>query len=505
MLNNVSIKTKLFGGVGLLVVALAGLVVFNLTGLKRVSGLFDTFQSDSIEAQKVNTATQNVILARLAVLKFGDTGDEALAEKTAVAIKGIIAEAGKVRSEIADPQIRAKLETLESQIRDYGEAFHEFVLNDADIDANRAELEKLTATMQKGLDDLARQAYRDGSGNEIYFAGQALGALLSGQEYINRVAEDPKGGDIDLANGQLEAVGKHLSSLNAMASNVERRKAASGLSDQLTQEKALLDALHADYLKRDRIWHEQLAVLGTKFMADYRSILQDVVAAQNDVGKRAGVRIESIVMEVMTIGIVATLIGAVIALYLGVSLSQAIRRITGAMTRLAGGDLEVEIFGVGRKDEIGSMASAVGVFKENAIEKVRLEAEQKEIEARAAEERQALMERMANEFEEAVGTIVDTVAGAATELQAAAETMTAAAADTNDKATSVAAASEEATSNVQAVATASEEMAASVEEIGRQASDTASGRRPLPERRTRWLTRFTSNRHPPSASAILSA
>ena len=304
-------------------------------------------------------------------------------------------------------------------------------------------------------------------------ASTALNDFLVASLHAERLAREPSEQNFKDAHDHLVSARETIASLAKGLSDARTRKiaadvgdAVSGYLDQLDELKRLSDAR--------RQADTEIAAIGPKILTAYQGMLEKSIDNQSGLGPKAVKFIDGTIREVEIIGLIFVLAGAALALYLGLSLSRAILRITANMKTLAEGDLEVEIFGAGRKDEIGAMAAAVGVFKENAIEKIRLEAEQKEAEVRAAEERKALMERMADEFEEAVGTIVNTVAGAATELQAAAETMTAAAADTNDKATSVAAASEEATSNVQAVATASEEMAASVEEIGRQASDTSN-------------------------------
>ncbi|NWG23284.1 MAG: MCP four helix bundle domain-containing protein [Pseudorhodoplanes sp.] len=150
------------------------------------------------------------------------------------------------------------------------------------------------------------------------------------------------------------------------------------------------------------------------------------------------------------------------------SLVPPIRGITGAMERLAAGDMQTDIPGVGRHDEIGGMAASVQVFKDNMLEAERLRNEQKQAEIRNAEMRKAEMRRLADQFESAVGNIIGTVSSASTELEATATSLTKTATMTEQMATGVASASEEASSNVQSVATASEELASSVGEISRR-------------------------------------
>ncbi|PYF02762.1 methyl-accepting chemotaxis sensory transducer with Cache sensor [Rhodopseudomonas faecalis] len=171
--------------------------------------------------------------------------------------------------------------------------------------------------------------------------------------------------------------------------------------------------------------------------------------------------------------------GIVIVILLVTSVLMA-RRITGplirmtaAMKELASGKLEVEVPGIGRSDELGEMAEAVEVFKVNAIERQRLEAEHALQESRAADERRAHSNKLANDFEAAIGEIIHTVSSASTELEASASSLTATASRSQDLATAVAAASEEATTNVQSVASAAEEMSSSVNEISRQVQDSA--------------------------------
>ncbi|SDM11629.1 HAMP domain-containing methyl-accepting chemotaxis protein [Maricaulis salignorans] len=156
------------------------------------------------------------------------------------------------------------------------------------------------------------------------------------------------------------------------------------------------------------------------------------------------------------------------------SIVPPITRMTSVMGQLAGGDLEVAIPNLNQKDEIGMMAQAVEVFKRNGIEKVELEAQQRAAEANAAKIQREQRLELAERFESAVGSIVLSISGAATELSQAAESLSVTSEQTRGQAEAVAAAAEEATANVATVATASEEMSASVQEIGRQAASTSS-------------------------------
>ncbi len=166
----------------------------------------------------------------------------------------------------------------------------------------------------------------------------------------------------------------------------------------------------------------------------------------------------------------AIAIGAMVFVLIGVA--RPLLALVAGMKRLGEGDFAVVLPGLGRKDEIGAMAGAVEQFKVKAEERARHEAEAKAEQDRAAAvQRKADMVKLANEFESAVGEIVQTVSSASTELEASATTLTKTAENSQHLATTVAAASEEASTNVQSVATATEELTASVGEIGRQVQE----------------------------------
>jgi methyl-accepting chemotaxis protein len=172
----------------------------------------------------------------------------------------------------------------------------------------------------------------------------------------------------------------------------------------------------------------------------------------------------------MAIAIMAAIGTMIFALF---GISRPLTGMTAAMGRLADGHLETEVPGAGRRNEIGEMAAAVQVFKDNLIRTKTLEEETALARAGAEAQRKAAMREMADGFERAVGGIVGSVTSAATELQATAQSMTANATQTANQSTSAAAAAEEAATNVNTVAAAAEELGSSVLEISRQVDGSA--------------------------------
>ena len=167
------------------------------------------------------------------------------------------------------------------------------------------------------------------------------------------------------------------------------------------------------------------------------------------------------------LGIGGLIAAAVIALIVIRALTRPISRLTGAMGRLSGGDLEVAVPDAHLKNEMGAMARALEVFKTNMIQARALDAQQKD-EQLAREARAERVTAITGRFDAAVSGILGDVTDAVSKMRVTAESMTDTASGAAERAQTVAKASNAATVNVQAVAGASEELAASVQEIGRQ-------------------------------------
>ncbi|AWN37017.1 methyl-accepting chemotaxis protein [Methylobacterium radiodurans] len=218
------------------------------------------------------------------------------------------------------------------------------------------------------------------------------------------------------------------------------------------QGKTAMDALRAKAGEVDRV---ERALLETRIAA--------ASAAASD-------------MRVAVLTGLMVMIGAAILgiLLLNRTVSGPLRGMTALIERLAAGDATTEVSYRDRRDEIGAIAGAVQVFKDNMIHTRQLEQETALARTGAEAQRNAAMRGMADDFERAVGGIIGTVSSAATELQGTARSLSGAADIAAGQSNAVAAAAEQASSNVATVSAAAEELGSSVAEIGRQVDGSAS-------------------------------
>ncbi|MCI0756916.1 methyl-accepting chemotaxis protein [Teichococcus vastitatis] len=174
---------------------------------------------------------------------------------------------------------------------------------------------------------------------------------------------------------------------------------------------------------------------------------------------------------------IALAVTALLCILLGVAVVRGVAgpviAMTAAMRRLAERDLATEIPGRGRGDEIGGMAAALQVFKENMITADRLQAEQEAARA-GREKRAATVDALVRGFEQRVGETVGVLSSASTELEATARAMSATAQQTNSEAGEVSHAAADASSGVQTVAAAAEELSSAIGEISRQVSQASA-------------------------------
>ncbi|TCS65107.1 methyl-accepting chemotaxis protein [Varunaivibrio sulfuroxidans] len=203
---------------------------------------------------------------------------------------------------------------------------------------------------------------------------------------------------------------------------------------------------------------EDLAVFATSVKMEVQESSQALRASLNTA--------ERLILIVALISVVV--LGGLLFL-IGRSITFPLAKMTDAMHRLASGNNKTDIPGVGKKDEIGKMADAVQVFKDNMAKAQRLSEEQAQEQATRAKRAKAI-EALTQGFDKDVSGMLGLVSSAVGELQSTAKSMSHTAEETNNRSTTVAAAAEEASTNVQTVASAAEELSSSISEISRQVS-----------------------------------
>jgi methyl-accepting chemotaxis protein len=318
------------------------------------------------------------------------------------------------------------------------------------LDAIAAELTAANAFEQAARTGRALESLSEVRLDALRFVAtsdpNAMGSMRSGIQDL-KTKLDGLIGDIDEPgrHGRAEAV---AASVDDFATSAYESAAAIGALDrQVTQA---------------------MPKIGNDIVATMAATSEAQLAALDGLHEQTVAEIAGTKTTTAILAAAALAIGVLLAWSIGRAVAGPVVAMTAAMRELARGDMSVRIPAAGRKDEIGAMADAVGVFKDSMTETVRLRADQEAMKQTVEAERRRATLDLAAKFEAGVGGIVEAVAAASTELQATARAMAATSEETTRQSTAVAAASEQATQNVQTVASAAEELSASIGEISQQ-------------------------------------
>jgi methyl-accepting chemotaxis protein len=273
-------------------------------------------------------------------------------------------------------------------------------------------------------------------------------------------------GKIDKAMGPMPANGETGENTLVGSDGLARNNARFEKEPTILKRKIDNDALHAALAGETGVINGANAagnaaevafapvqVMGTKF-----SVLADIT--RKEVNKPLG----PLLMSILVLMGIISAIAASVGIWFSRSLTGPIGSLTKAMGNLAAGDTATSITGIERGDELGEMAQAVDVFRDNAIERVKLEGAAKEdvfVQTRRAES----IAQATHDYERVAGDMLRAVAAAAAELEATSMTMSAAADRTNHMANSVAAAAEESTVSASHAAGSAESLMGSISTI----------------------------------------
>jgi methyl-accepting chemotaxis protein len=243
----------------------------------------------------------------------------------------------------------------------------------------------------------------------------------------------------------------------------------------LTTYATAFENTSTSLLSGNDIYYKEVVPLTVAAIGQMDAVTGSIQQAFTKTTAETNDRIAGIITAQETVAVVVAVLGLLIAFLIAGGIIGPLSGLTSGMKQLADGNFGVVLAGLERKDEVGDMAQAVKAFKVKAAQKARDEAEAGVRQDRiATEQRKRELAKLADDFEGAVGEIVETVSSASTELESSARTLTSSAERSQKLTTTVAAASKQASTNVRSVALATEEMTSSVNEISRQVQTSAN-------------------------------
>ncbi|OKH88912.1 methyl-accepting chemotaxis protein [Thalassospira sp. TSL5-1] len=468
-MSDLKIRTKILLGFAVVLAVLLSALAFSGYSFLHVSKNVDKFALSVEEASLISQIETRFVNLRLRAREFAYSG----AEKDSDAVHAIAAELKplleKAQQLVVDAKYIRSLKVMEEHLSLYLTDFTKAEkLSNEYRTAILEQLEPSGEKMVSNLDRIVEMAEKQGDiGSLMNATGAREHALLS-RLYANILI-----GRKDDSFG--ERVINEFSSLNETLALLEK-------ADLSTEQRVILEQSRQvfyeyrqafDLILRDEqqiiaLVDGEMAQAAQEIVAYAEALLHDFQQIEHAILAETTDTIATTMTEIIIAGLVGVVLGIAIALILGVRLSRPVMKIADIMHRLAANDFDVVIPATRQKDEIGSMARSVEVFRENTLRARALEQKAEEQERRNAEERREMMRRTAENFDQNVGEILHIVAAASTELQSTSASMLGLVNQAGSQSTTVASATEEASANVSSVAAATEQLNVSINEINRQ-------------------------------------
>ena len=459
-----------FGAVISLAAVAGAIAVVAMFGFSKSFNTFENIAEDALLASEINADMAKALMNTRKFINSHAGDDLALANR----FIGEVREGALLAKEkIHEPGRAEKAAKIAQDIEAYNSGLKRVVELYAETDSIvENKLNVIGPKVQKGLTEITTAGVDDGDLYTVFDTSVVQEKLMLGRLFINKFLRTSSTADLEQMGKELDAAEKAAEGLMKSVLHPKRQETLKIIIPLFLEYKQAANALGTLILERDQIREEVIDKLGESIGTLADEIKAGAVEEERILGERAHADILSSQMTTTGAILLAIIVAVGLAWFIGRGLSNPVRDMTAAMDRLAQGDTEVDVPAQGRHDEIGQMAVAVQVFKDNATERVRLEAEQKE-EHSHNQQRQRKVDALIADFRNTVRDTLQSVSVNMEQMQATAQSLGKIADSTETRATETASSSEDASSNVQTVAASAEELTASIAEIGRKVSDTS--------------------------------
>jgi methyl-accepting chemotaxis protein len=452
-----------FGAILVLAVGTAIFAIFNAISLNRDFGVYRTVTNEAQRVEALTTDFTRLLVLVRDELQAAAPERVALIKDSTALLAGHIANAGEAS---VDDVRRESIDEIQA-------SFAQFDAGLDELFRTRDNLQRLIANeMQPAVDSAS-----EFMGRIVYLA--ALDGDLDSSNAVSRALQDALlsqiaftryiAGDAHEANAAAANLTRATNQINDVEKNTmhaQRKVLLAGVQMQLlAYEEAMTRAIE----QVGRLGEARSLLLGRteqEINALTRAIVESAAGEARAIGEgTAAAATRTVMMTIAATGLLAAL-GIAIAFLIGRSIANPVAAMTGTMRELAQGNTAIAVPGRNRSDEIGAMAGAVEIFRQNAIEREKLTSES-EAEALARANRQRAVEALIEDFRTSVGSMLEGVATNMSEMQATAHTLTTIATETAALSEETADASSDSSRNAATAAEAAESLSMAINEIAR--------------------------------------
>ncbi|MEM1047377.1 MAG: methyl-accepting chemotaxis protein [Pseudomonadota bacterium] len=469
---NISVRTKVIGGFGLvaaLVAGIGGFSVLFVTQLGTDISKLEDMSGDALLASEMNADMAKVLLNTNEYISTRSPDDLGEAREFLRQMNDGIALA---QDEIHNPARVDRLTKIAGNISEFEAGLDKVVELYAERDdLVTNKLDQIGPAARKGLTFINETATRDGDLEAANIAAQIQEDFLLARIYVLKFLMSNAESDISTALESIGEVRGRLDALDRSVQNPRRREVLADLRPKIAEYEAAATRVRDIIFERNRIKADAIVTTGSNISGWAAEIKDSANADQKVISKNAlaAAAYEQVVLSIAVV--VIFVISCVLGLAIAFGITRPVARLVTDAKRLAEGDTSVEFLEAKRGDEIGQVCRSIAGFRDGVIEQARLQ-EQAEKEREAQDLRRQTVDRLIEDFRQQSAEQLAAVSANMDGMQTTAHTLSNVAEDTATQATGAASAAEEASTNVQTVASAAEELASSISEISRQVSET---------------------------------
>ncbi|WP_448206053.1 methyl-accepting chemotaxis protein [Azospirillum sp. sgz302134] len=403
------VGTRIYTGFLFVLALLVLVVVVGVRALSSTDAEFDRYVSISDNSLRVAELEAKVADMRRNVVSYSFTGDDATIDRVKEIMRGLDQELRVARDATLDPGRRANMDRMIQYFASYQANFNKLV--DVRERRDRLVAEQLNPTGAKASANLERimaTAAADGDQEAAALTGAAQEKLMAARIAALRFLTEPSQKLVDEVKARNDAFNALIRPLAERLRNPERKRLAQE-ADQLSDRYVeIVEQVATAVMGAQDLAFNVMAKEAAEFGDAARKTVEMQTQARKVMHDEMQTNMERTMSVDITLAIIAVLIGVLAAWLVARSIVKPVVAMTGTMTNLAAGDLTVSIPALSNQDEIGQMAKAVEVFKDNAVEKKRMdEAERERLEAeRREDEAQRAREKAIGEE---IATLIDAV------------------------------------------------------------------------------------------------
>ena len=467
-LQNMKISSKIFGGFGVVLALLLIISGVGIYGLFQSGENFGRYRSLALQTNASGRVQANLLEARLQAKNYVIQASQQNIDNVKARANKTLEMIERLKGRVNSPEKSRIATDAETAVKQYLTAFDQVTAKqDRRNDLVHNILNKKGPEMERKLTSVMESAFRDDDAEAAYRAGLTLRNLLLARLYVIKFLVENDGASVARVRKELAAAKENRETLYGNLQNPERRGLAEEVDVLLGAYTKAFENVRSTILARNQIVKGTLDVIGPRVASEVEQLKLAVKKEQDILGPATVTSIETAQIAAAGVSLAGVVFGVLAAWVIGRGISGPTNRITEAMRRLADGDTSAEIDGAERRDEIGDMARATQIFRDNAIERARLE-QQSSSETVEREKRQQAVDTLISDFRTAVEELLTSVGANMDQMEKTAAELNNIAEQTSGQTNGAASAAEEASTNVQTVASAAEELSSSIQEIGHQ-------------------------------------